>query len=67
MFGSISGGMVNSGSGGRMVDLGSSGMEVVNSVSYGRVGVSSQKLHSCMAKFSLEWKFFGSMIDSQRR
>ena len=55
MFGSISGGMVDSGSGGRMVDSGSSGMEVVNSVSYGRIGVSrvsSQKLHSCMAEFS---------------
>ncbi|KAK0571858.1 hypothetical protein LWI29_022699 [Acer saccharum] len=55
VFGSISGGMVDSGSGGRMVDSGSSGMEVVNSVSYGRIGVSkvsSQKLHSCMAEFS---------------
>ena len=72
MFRSISGGMVDSGSGGRMVDSCSSGMEVVNSVSYGRIGVSRV---SCQAKNYIlvwpssppEWKFLGSMIDSQRR
>ena len=55
MFDSISGGMVDSGSGERMFDSGSNGIEEVNSVSYGRIGVSRvsrQKLYSCMAEFS---------------
>ena len=37
VFGSISRGMVDSGSGGRMFDSGSNGIEEVNSVSYGRI------------------------------